>query len=157
MNKQQGTLRLNLIQFLPLYLIKTDWFSQVSPDIGNGHAEALSSNGHDSQYSSMNSAKNVILADKRTKNSCKNKNKKSFFFVQLSRKVFVWEGSEEPAVSSLPKHDPIWDQFSTAASIFSHKVLNVQLSPSKRSLAKLGDKYGLRGVYFIITFSPTQL
>ena len=75
MDKQQGTLRLNLIQFLPLYLIKTDWFYQVFPDIGNGHAEALSSNGHYSQYSSMNPAKTIILGDKRTKNPCKNKNK----------------------------------------------------------------------------------
>ena len=85
---------------------------------------------------------------------------KSHFFVQLSRKVFGWEGSEETAVSSLLKHDAIWDQFSTAASIFSHKVLNVQLSPSKRSLAKLGDKYELRGVYGFtlkLNFSPTQL
>ena len=134
---------------MPLYLIKTDWFYQVFPDIGNGHAEALSSNGHYNQYSSMSPAKTIILGDKRTKNSCKNKNKKSFL-VQLSRKVFGWEGSEETAVSSLLKHDAIWNQFSTAASIFGHKVLNVQLSPSKRSLAKLGDKYGLRGVYFII-------
>ena len=78
----------------------------------------------------------------------------SHFFVQLSRKVFGYEESEELAVSSLPKHDPIWDQFSTAASIFSHKVLNVQLSPCNKSLAKLRDKYGLRGVYFIITFFP---
>ena len=141
---------------MPLHLIKTDWFYQASPDIRNGHAEALSSNGHYSQYSNMNPAKTIILGDKRTKIHEKTKTK-SHFFVQLSRKVFGWEGSEEPAVFSLPKHDPMWDQFSTAASIFSHKVLNVQLSPSKRSLAKLGDKYGLRGVYFIITFFPYSI